>query len=311
MHQSSKARIFVITPWYVLKVLSLSCTNPSTGTAQDPTNPLSVAPPRYKYQPNPETITHFPAYHSESDAESIEAEDEPDISDEGSDFSDEEDRMPEVKRTEKQTTGYDQSCVNISWRKSQDQGGHTGITQALIAVNQVAVILSQALDKYSHTPSAATLSFQKIGHVTRQKPNSADSSRKQHPRKVFSLWTSKSGSSSTLLAVQVGGISDRAVHVVSKTLVEEIASSGTDAKVEILDTYIPQTYVPSAQPIPQLYLDFPPIRYLATKKSIALSKGASTQSSRGMERYESPNYVTGISAGLLSCLVSASVIALP
>lgn len=213
--------------------------------------------------------------------------------------------MPDVKRAEKQSTGYDQSCVNVSWRKGQDQGALKGITQALIAVSQVAVIISQALDKYSHTPSAATASFQKIGHVTLQKPKPADSSHRQQSRKVFSLWSSTSGSSSTLLALQVGRISDRAVHVVSQTLVEQISSSGTDAKVEILDTYVPQTYVPSAQPISQLYLDFPPIRYLATKKTISPFKGASTQGSRGMERYESPNYVTGISAGLLNYLVSA------
>lgn len=218
--------------------------------------------------------------------------------------------MPDVKRTGSQRPTYDPSCVNVAWRKGHDQGTLKGISHALIAVNQVAVILSQTFDKYSRSRPASTPSYlQKIGHITIQRPKSFDSApRKRQPlRKIFSLWTSTSELSSTLFAVQVSRISDRAVHIVSKTIVDEITrvSGGFNgARVEILDTYIPQTYVPVAGPISQLYLDFPPIRYLAAKKSIALAKGTSGPGSRGIERYESPNYVTGISAGLLSCFVS-------
>lgn len=216
--------------------------------------------------------------------------------------------MPDITRSGKQSTGYDESCVDMEWRKGQDRGVFADISQALIVVNQVAVILTQALDKYSQAPSLTTASFQKVGHVTLQKPKSAVSSDERRPRRVFSLWTSTSGPSTTLLAVQVGRIADRAIHIVSKTLIDQIAGASPDVKVEILDTYIPQTYVPSSQPVSQLYLDYPPIRYLATKKSIAPSRGDSTASSseKRVERYESPNYVIGISAGLLNCLVRFS-----
>jgi len=231
-------------------------------------------------------------------------------SDEGSDFSDEEDRLPDVKGVNDRPANYDQSCVQFKWRKGQEEA-LTGTAHVLIAVNQVAVVLSQALGGHSKANTGVKTSLQKIGHVTLRKPNtSSSSSSKKTIRKIFALWSISTDSSSppTLLAVQVSKVSDRAVHVVSKALVEAtITATGTsNGKVEVLDTYIPQTYVPASAPISQLYLDFPPVRYLTTKKSASVSKEVQPHviGSRGLEKYESPNYVIGLGAGLLSCLVS-------
>jgi hypothetical protein len=278
---------------------------------QDPTNPLSVAPPRYKYQPNPESIARFPLYRSDSDVDSTNSQDDEDEhakldSDEGSDFSDEEDRMPDL--TKKEEASYNDTNVEVVWRKGNDVDGLKQCEHVVIAVNQVAVILSQALGDTSKPQSL----LQKVGHVVLQSPRIPKStSQRRKSRKVFALWSIKGqGSTShTLLAIQVGRISDRAVHFVSKRLVEEVTTGSAtvlaDAKdVKILDSYIPQTYVDFGQS--STGSDFPPIRYLVTRKSQKFVEDETTRlpSLRQLSKYESPNYVTGIGAGLLTCLVS-------
>ncbi|KAJ9121755.1 hypothetical protein QFC22_002376 [Naganishia vaughanmartiniae] len=280
----------------------------------DPTNPLSVAPPRYKYQPNPETIARFPMYRSESDAESTDsqAEDEEHDqinSDEGSDFSDEEDRMPDLSK--KETASYNDSDAEIMWRRGSDANALTQCGHVVIAVNHTAVILSQAFGNSSKAPA----SLQKVGHVVLQSPRSSKStSRSRKPRKVFALWSiiPQGSTPYTLLAIQVARISDRAVYFVAKRLVTELTCPTTSAStkekdVKILDSYIPQTYVDATQS--SMSSDYPPIRYLATRKSqkYTADEVARDSSSSELARYESPNYVTGIGAGLLTCLMGPNI----
>lgn len=227
-------------------------------------------------------------------------------SDEGSDFSDEEDRMPDL--SQKEEAGYSHNNVDVVWRKGIDAEGLKLSERVIIAVNQVAVILSQGLENLSKQQP----SLQKVGHVVLQSPNTSKStSSSRKPRKVFALWlvTPQGSTSRTLLAIQVGRVSDRAVHFVSQRLVEEAASGTLSAStkekdVRILDSYIPQTYVDFNQS--STGTDFPPIRYLVTRKSHKFVQDVATQhpSRKELAKYESPNYVTGIGAGLLTCLVS-------
>ncbi|KAJ9111738.1 hypothetical protein QFC19_001100 [Naganishia cerealis] len=291
----------------------------------DPTNPLSVAPPRYKYHPSPESITRFPLYRSESDVDSADDQDREDEdqhapvdSDECSDFSDEEDRMPDLTR--KQDASYSESDVGVAWRKGIDADGVKQCGRVLIAVNQIAVVLSQAVSSLSKSHSP----LQKVGHVVIRRPRASNSSSsgKRSLRKVFALWsiTPQGPTPHTLLAIQVGRVSDRAVHFVSAKLVQEVISGAVgDATnkqdVKVLDSYIPQTYVDFAQS--SIHSDFPPIRYLALRQSYASVEEENTHPSsrRGLAKYRSPNYVTGVGAGLLTCLAetpaSGSLLLIP
>lgn len=211
--------------------------------------------------------------------------------------------MPDVK-TAKQVPAYDEESVKISWRKGSDETTLNGVTNNLIAVNQVALVLSQALEN-PRNPSSGPSSMNKIGYVTLQQPtqNRVGTKPRYSSRRIFTLWTTASDSTTTsprtLLAVQIGQVSDRAVHVVSQALVNTTTKGeGTSTTVAIVDTYIPQTYVPSAQPESRLYLDTPPVRFLKANKTMSLV------SNERIEKFESPNYVTGISAGLLTSAVS-------
>ncbi|KAJ9102562.1 hypothetical protein QFC21_002963 [Naganishia friedmannii] len=280
----------------------------------DPTNPLSVAPPRYKYQPNPESIARFPVYRSESDVESTDGQEDEEKraqldSDQGSDFSDEEERMPDLSKNV--DASYSDNDVEVVWRKGIDAEGLSKTEQVVIAVNQVAVILSQAFGN----PPTPQPSLRKVGHVVLQSPDKSKStSRSKKPRKVFALWsiTPQGSTLHTLLAVQVGPVSDRAIYFVSKRLVEEVTSRATSATtkekdVRILDSYIPQTYVDSTQG--STGSGYPPIRYLVTRKSQKFVQDAAAQHSsrRELANYVSPNYVTGIGAGLLTCLMAVNI----
>ncbi|GHJ85083.1 hypothetical protein NliqN6_1485 [Naganishia liquefaciens] len=265
----------------------------------DPTNPLSVAPPRYKYHPSPETITNFPEYRTESDVD-VSDEAEQDLTDEGSDFSDEEDRLPNVK-TARKLPIYGEQDVKILWRKVHDAGTLDRVTKTLVAVNQVAIVLSQALEN-PRNRSAESHSMIKVGYVTLQQPTISRNDKKSQPspRKVFALWLNPS-TTSIIMAIQVGRVSDRAVHIVCEALTEVVTrQNDAERTLAILDTYIPQTYVPSMRPEARLYLDTPPIRLLSAKKSTSVIQR------EGIEKFESPNYVTGISAGMLACSADRS-----
>lgn len=210
--------------------------------------------------------------------------------------------MPDIKTA--QTATYDQGSVKITWRKGHDESTLEGVKRTLIAVNQVGLVLSHALEK-PRNPSAKTQAMEKVGYVTLQRLNSSSDGSKQRrsPHKAFTLWIIASDSTSTsprtLLAVHVGRVSDRAVHIVSDALVKTTTPKGniSDIAVVILDTYIPQTYVSSAQPESRLYLDTPPVRFLKAKNTSSIAP------SEGIDKFESPNYMTGISARLLASSV--------
>lgn len=210
--------------------------------------------------------------------------------------------MPDVKAA-RPTPAYGEQSATITWRKGHSTDTVNGVTKTLIAVNQVALVLSRALE-HPRKPSAQVQEMVKVGYVTLQQPNSGsdESKHRRSPRKVFSLWISGSASARTLLAIQVGRVFDRAVHIVSKALTETIThqEDGDSETFVILDTYIPQTYVPSTRPDTRLYLDNPPVRFLSAKKK------ASVVADEGIEKFESPNYVTGMGAGVLPCSVSPS-----
>ena len=208
--------------------------------------------------------------------------------------------MPDVKAA-RPTPAYEEQSVKISWRKGHSADTVNGATKTLIVVNQVALALSQVLE-YPRKTSSKNQDMVKVGYVTLQQPSpgSIEAKHRRSPLKVFALWISASTTSRILLAIQVGRVSDRAVHVVARALTETIThqNEGASETFLVLDTYIPQTYVPSARPEARLYLDTPPVRFLSNKKT------ASVVASEGIEKFDSPNYVTGISAGVLACSVS-------